>query len=229
MHGKVTVYEGLEQGTPEWLQARCGVITGSIVGDLLTPSGKVANNATSRARLHDLLAQRLTGHVDAIFQTPDMARGVEEEPIARALYADKYGNVQEVGFVTRELTEGGVIIGCSPDGLVGDDGGIEIKSRRPKHQIATILSNYNVPDEHILQVQMCLLVTGREWWDYVSYCGGLPLAVIRVIPDEGLHKRIIEAVYAAEDELARMRDAFNSVVAHCGWMNTKRIATEITE
>jgi hypothetical protein len=213
------------QGHPEWHALRCGMITGSIVANLITPTGKIASNATSRACLADLLAQRITNYVDPGFEDFDMQRGLEDEPIARALYVARYAPVEEVGFVTREVVPG-IVIGCSPDGLVGEDGGIEIKSRKPKIQIDTILSGA-VPSENVMQIQTFMLVTQRPWCDYVSYSGGLPLAVIRCAADHALHEQIIAAVVAAENSLAEMRAGYENALTINKWRATERVSREI--
>jgi len=213
------------QGTPEWHALRCGVITASAIEAMLSPTLKIADNATSRAYLADLLAQRITGHTAQQYVSADMMRGLEDEPIARALYSERYAPVTEVGFVTREVADG-VTIGCSPDGLVGDDGGIEIKSRQPKIQIRTILE-CRVPSENMIQVQTNLLVTGRAWWDYVSYSAGLPLVVIRVTPDPDTHAAIIEAATMAEMRLRADRKGYEAACAACNWKPTPRSEIEI--
>ena len=219
------VFHDVVQGSPEWHTLRRGCITGSIVGDLITPTGKTSNNATSRACLADLLAQRITGFSDDGFVTHDMQRGLDDEPYARALYAVQRGAVREVGFVTREVSPG-VVIGCSPDGLVGDHGGVEIKSRRPKIEIATILADV-VPSENIMQIQTCMLITGRAWWDYISYSGGLPMVIIRVHADPALHAQIIDAVTVAERSISEMRAQYYNACEVNNWGDTERVATEI--
>lgn len=219
------VIHSVEQRSPEWHSLRCGMITSSCLGELITSAGKIANNGTSRALLADLLAQRITGHVGQGFETLDMMRGVEDEPIARHLYEQRYAPVRQVGFVTREIADC-VTIGCSPDGLVGDDGGIEIKSRKPKIQIGTIVSGA-VPPENMIQIQASMLVTGRAWWDYVSYSGGLPLAVIRVHADAEIHSRITEAAASAERTLADMRAAYEEAIKRNNWSDTEPVAREI--
>ena len=125
----------------------------------------------------------------------------------------------------REIAPG-VTIGCSPDGLVGEIGGIEIKSRKPKIQVNTILSG-EVPGENIMQIQTCLLVTGRAWWDYVSYSGGLPLVVIRCLPDIALHAQIIAACVEAEAKIKDMHAAYDAALTSNNWQKTERIEREI--
>jgi hypothetical protein len=193
----LTTYDDLEQGSEAWLAARCGIVTASVVGQLVTPSTlKVANNDTARALTMHLVAERITGNVEESFTSIDMERGQLDEPIARWAYSENYAPVDEVGFMARD--DWGYRIGYSPDGLVGDDGLIEIKSRRQKKHLATILED-RVPPENMAQLQCALLVSGRKWGDYVSFCGGMPLWTTRVLPDPAWHEAIIKAVAAYED------------------------------
>ena len=177
----LTVYAQLEQGSSEWLQARAGIVTASVVGQLLSPKTlKPADNDTSRALTRTLVAERITGHVEETFTTADMERGNLDEPYARDIYAEHYEPVQEVGFMVRDM--GGFKLGYSPDGLVAHDGLIEIKSRKQKVHLATVLAD-EVPPANYAQLQCGLLVSGRAWIDYLSYCGGMALYRKRVHPD----------------------------------------------
>lgn len=188
------VYRELEQGTPEWLDARCGIITASVIGQLITAKTlKPSTGETARAVIETLAAERITGHVDPIHVTPDMERGTLDEPYARDLYAEHYAPVEEIGFMVRETDT--YRLGYSPDGLVGNDGLTEIKSRRPKKHLRTILADA-VPAENMAQIQTGLLVSGRAWCDYISYAGGWPLYVKRVYPDPAW-RAAIEATAAA--------------------------------
>ena len=260
------VFDELEQGTDEWLAARCGIITASVVGQLITkgapdaltvtcpkcqalaaeacistarkvptpiktahderaanaaelpPVYRVADNDTSRALILNLAAERITGNVEQVFPNRDMERGTLDEPYAREVYSEHYAPATEVGFMVREFN--GIRIGYSPDGLVGDDGLIEIKSRRQKIQLKTILDD-EVPLENMAQIQCGLLVSGRDWLDYVSYCGGMPLYVKRVHPDIRWLTAIKDAVKAFEDTAAQMLETYQAAVA--GRPNTDRI------
>jgi len=199
---KLTTYEDLGQGTPEWLAARCGIVTASVVGQLITPKTvKPAANDYSRALAVTLTAERITGHVEPIHENQDMLRGTLDEPFARDKYAEHYAPVEEIGFMVRD--DWGFRLGYSPDGLVGEDGLIEIKSRRQKKHLATILAD-EVPLENMAQCQAGLLVSGREWLDYVSFCSGMPLYVKRVTPDPKWQAAIIDAVAAFEEASADM-------------------------
>lgn len=205
------VYEDLEQGSPEWLAARCGLVTASVVGKLITPSTvKVASNETSRGLTASLAAERITGHVEPFHETEDMRRGSLDEPYAREVYSEHYAEATEVGFMVRD--DWGFRIGYSPDGLVGDDGLIEIKSRNQKIQLGTILAD-EVPLGNMAQVQCGLLVSGREWLDYVSYSGGMPLYVKRVLPDPKWFAAIIEAIASFELAAELMIDNYQAATA----------------
>ena len=192
------------QGSDEWHAMRCGLLTASEMKLILTPTLKVANNDKTRAHVWELAAQRITRYVEPSYVGDDMLRGWEDEDLARAAYAKNYAPVTEVGFVTSDAL--GFTIGYSPDGLVGDDGLIEIKSRRQKFQIETIATG-EVPADYMMQLQTGLLVTGRKWIDFISYSGGLPMVTIRVEPIAEFQEAIIAAATAFETQVVeRMAD-----------------------
>lgn len=213
-------YPDVVQGTPQWDDLRRGMVTASVVGQLVTPSTlKVASNPASRALAALLVAERITGFTDPTYVSDDMERGWEDEPRAVAKYSeDRDIEVQEMGFMVREEDWGR--LGYSPDGLVLDTGLLEVKSRRPKKHLATILAD-DVPAENVAQIQAGLFVTGREWCDYISYCGGMPLWTKRVYPDPAWHKALPEAVRAFEAAAAEMTS--NYVDAVVGLPMTERV------
>ncbi|GAC71075.1 lambda exonuclease family protein [Gordonia soli] len=171
---------------------------------------EAASNDDSRALTMSLAAERITGWTDPTFISNDMLRGIEDEPWARKKYAEHFAPVREVGFMVREGS--GFRLGYSPDGLVGDDGLIEIKSRLQKKHLDTILSE-QVPAENMAQCQAGLLVSGRKWLDYVSYCEGMPLWVKRVRPDEQWFAAIVQAVRKFEDNTTEMVRIYSESVA----------------
>lgn len=189
-----------EQRSPEWHAARCGIVTASTVGRLLTPTLKVASNETARGIVANLAAERITGtSSDTGYVSDDMERGILHEPIARERYAGVNGvEVEEVGLLV--LERDGWQLGASPDGLVGTDGGVEIKCPRPKAHVLTIVLD-EVPSQYVAQVQASLFVSGRAWWDYVSFCAGLPLYTRRVHPDPAWFAAIEAAVVDAERDV----------------------------
>lgn len=217
-----TTIHNVIQGSDEWLALRCGMLTASDVKLIMTPTLKPARNDHSRAHVYELAAQRITGHVDPGYLSDSMARGMADEPRARKLYSERYAPVQQVGFVTREFFWG--ILGCSPDGFVGDDGMIEIKSRAPKHQVKTAVEcgESTCPDEFMLQVQTGLLITGRSWCDVISYCGGLHLVVARVFVSDVYHEAIHDSACAFEAQVVNTVDCYQDAVTRNNWLLTER-------
>ena len=217
----ITYHDEVVQGSDEWLALRRGLITASEMSLLLTPTLKIASNDKSRAHVYELAAQRISGYTEPHYIGSDMLRGQEDEILARALYAEKIAPVQECGLVTTDIW--GFTLGYSPDGLIGDDGLIECKSRRQKFQIQTIAEHLpagTIPEEYVPQVQTGLLVTGRKWLDFVSYSGGLPMAVIRVFPDLAVQAAIVDAAKAAEKQIADKLSAYHKHAA--GLIPTER-------
>lgn len=201
----ITYHTDIVQGTDEWAELRRGILTASEMKLILSPALKPSNNDKTRAHLYELLAQRISGFVEPHFVGFEMERGHEEEILARSFYSQKYAPVDECGFVTNDRW--GFRIGYSPDGLVGDNGLIECKSRRQKYQVETIIAD-EPPEEFILQLQTGLLVTEREWIDYISYSGGLPMLVKRVYPDARIQAAIVEAAAAFEKQIAEKLAAY---------------------
>lgn len=204
----LTVYREVEQRSDEWAELRRGIVTASNVGQLLTATRRVAANDYSRGLTALLVAERITGHTEPTFVNADMWRGIEDEPRAIEKYAEHYKvPVEPCGFMVRDF--GGQVLGFSPDGLVGDDGLVEVKSRRQKKHLLTIL-NDAVPDENMAQIQAGLLVSGRNWCDYISYCGGMPMWVKRIKPDADWFAAITAAVLAFEERAAEMVAAYET-------------------
>jgi hypothetical protein len=201
----LTILPDLIQGIEEWHDQRRGMVTASVVGRLITPTLEVASNETSRGLTATLVAERITGYTDPTYTSDDMWRGIEDEPRAREKYSEH--RAVECGFMVRD--DWGFSVGYSPDGLVGDAGLIEVKSRRQKKQLQTILAD-EVPPENMAQLQCGLLVSGRAWIDYVSYCGGMPLWVKRVLPDPDWFAAILAAVDEFESTAAVMVGAYRN-------------------
>lgn len=215
----LTTYKDLEQGTPEWDDLRRGIVTASTVHQIVTAKTlKVAANIESRALAATLVAERITGWTDERYVSSDMERGHQIEPLAVDLYSKHYAPVTEIAFMVRDY--GTFKIGYSPDGLVGDDGLIETKSRRPKEHVTTVLSG-EVPAENMAQLQTGLLVSGRAWIDYLSYCGGMALWRKRVHPDPAWQTAILEAARTFETTAATMTATYLEATA--GLPMTERI------
>lgn len=255
----LTIYNELEQGSDEWLAARCGILTASQIGKLIssstpgaeaydcdecsTPAGQpcislrggapiksphagriaiaagnastaepiltVANNETSRTLTETLVAERISGIVDYVHPSFDMQRGSMDEPYARDLYREQHGEVREVGFATN--TFNGFTLGASPDGLVNERSGLEIKSPKQKTHLRTIL-NGEVPKEHLPQIHTSMLVLERDTWDFESYCGGWPIYVTTVHRDPAWDAVIIDALTQFESDAANMIARYKRVM-----------------
>lgn len=211
-------YRELIQGTDEWHAVRRGMVTASVAGKLLTSTLKVADNESSRGVVLTLAAERITGYVDPTYCGSSMERGHEDEPYARDTYSEHVAPVDEAGFMVRDF--GDYRIGYSPDGLVSVDGQIEVKSRLQKIHLRAILED-RVPAENYAQIQCGLLVSGRDWCDYVSFCGGMPLYVKRVYPDPTWFAAILAAVETFEANVADILARYHEVVA--GLPATERV------
>jgi predicted phage-related endonuclease len=215
----------LVQGSDEWHAARLGLLTASEMNLILTPTLKVANNDKTRAHVWELAAQRISQYVEPSYIGDDMLRGFEDEVRARDLYSQHYAPVTECGFVTND--DFGFTIGGSPDGLVGDDGLIEVKSRRQKYQVQTIVEG-QPPAEYVMQLQTLLLITGRAWCDFISYSGGLHMAVMRVYPDAAVQDAIVEAATAFEAQVAAAVIDYHAALLHPEgrYLPTERVIVE---
>ena len=239
----------IEQRSEEWYAARCGLVTASAMGALITsgpapawsvpcpacaagiggpcvalgrkvetalktshsqrveaaaalpPVYSVADNDGSRGLTATLVAERITGYVEPTFINSDMWRGIEDEPRALEVYGGHYEAVETCGFMVLETPT--YKLGYSPDGLVGEDGLVEVKSRRQKKHLQTVLAD-EVPAENMAQLQTGLFVTGRKWIDYISYSGGMALWRKRVTPDDRWFAAIEQAVDKFEETAAAM-------------------------
>lgn len=174
------------QRTPEWFELRLGKVTASRIGDLMakTRSGYSASRANYMA---ELVIQRLTGTVEQGFTSPAMQWGTDQESNARNAYSFFTDNtVQEVAFIKHPTIEQA---GASPDGLVGEDGLVEIKCPNSATHLDTLLTG-KINNKYILQMQWQLACSGRKWCDFVSFdprfSGGLKIFIKRVNRDDEL-------------------------------------------
>lgn len=169
----------VEQGSPEWFNARLGIPTASEFCKIITPTGKESTQADGYA--NRLVAELLIGKPVSDFEGNEWTeRGKELEPDAVAFYEMSYGILTHaVGFIMDD--EG--TMGASPDRLVGEDGLLEIKCPSPQVHVQNML-NKRIDTKYIPQVQGQLLVTGRKWVDWLSYHPEMPPVIIRVERDE---------------------------------------------
>lgn len=196
------------QGTPEWWEAKRGKPSAGSFSRIVTPTGKLSKQSVEYA--YDLLSQRLLPgspmEIEA-YTSRAMQLGVDSEPAARLAYSLETGHkVEQVGCV---LSECGRYL-CSPDGLIGDDGGLELKCPMLKTHVGYMLTGI-LPVEYVLQVHGALAVTGRKWWDFVSYAERMPLFVVRVEPDD-FTVAVGEAVRGFCDDLDKLWDRLQSMM-----------------
>ena len=192
----------IEQGSQEWLALRAGKVTASKVSDVMS----AITTAGYRNYLADLVVERLTGNKTESFINAAMQWGVDQEPLARAEYEVKTGSfVDQVAFVEHPTI---VNLGCSPDGLVGDDGLIEIKCPNTATHIDYVMQD-KVPTKYIPQIQCQLAVTGRKWCDFVSFDprlpDGLQILIVRLERDD-------EYIEKLEARVIKFLDEVNSAV-----------------
>jgi hypothetical protein len=190
-----------EQGSPEWLAARLGIPSASMFAKLVTTKG--IWSASADAYINQLVAERLTGEREEVFQSHHMLRGTELEPDARDLYSlISDAEVTEVGFCLHDTLSAG----CSPDGLIGEDGGLEIKCPAPSTHVEYLRGGV-LPSKYKQQVMGCLWITGREWWDFVSYHPTMKPLIVRVERDEeyiaALEKCVTKAVNLIEENVEK--------------------------
>lgn len=184
------------------MQLRSGKVTASKVSDVMS----AITTAGYRNYLADLVVERLTGNKTESFTNAAMQWGVDQEPLARAEYEVKTGNfVDQIAFVDHPTI---VNFGCSPDGLVGDDGLIEIKCPNTATHIDYVMQD-KVPTKYIPQIQCQLAVTGRKWCDFVSFDprlpDGLQILIVRLDRDD-------EYIEKLEARVVKFLDEVNSAV-----------------
>lgn len=170
----------VEQGSDAWLLAKCGKAGASEFSSILAKG----QGKTRASYLRRIVAERLTGKPTETFKNGHTDRGQEQEPLARlAMEARTDYQIERVGFIEHDT----LLAGCSPDGLIGKDGGAEIKCVIPTVQVETILRGEYPPD-HVAQVQGNLWITGRKWWDFCSFSQDMParhrVYIFRVERDE---------------------------------------------
>lgn len=188
----------MEQRTEEWYQARLGKVTASKVAAVLAKK----DSATRADYLTDLVLERLTGKQQEFYTNEAMQWGTDTEPQARMAYEAESGNlVDELGFIDHPTIAN---FGCSPDGVIGEDGLIEIKCPNSKTHLSTLLSK-KAPTKYIPQMQTQMAVMNRQWCDFVSFDPRLPeelqLFVVRVNRDDEYIAKLEEEVTAFLEEV----------------------------
>lgn len=192
------------QGSPEWHAARLGIPTSSRFEEVITPK-TLKPSAQLNALLFDLLAEWITGESMETARTDFMERGKEIEPEAALWYEfEKECDTKQIGFV---LSDDGRY-GCSPDRFVSDaNGGVEIKCPKPSTHLKYLLNDGLLEGEYRCQIQGCLWICEREWWDIVCYSPSLYMANIckRIYRDEEFIQALSGAVINACNRLDELK------------------------
>jgi putative phage-type endonuclease len=205
----------MEQRTAEWVAARLGRVTASRVADIVAKTK--TGYSTSRANyMAELICERLTGVQGESFSSSAMIWGTSTEPMARAAYEGAVGSlVIETGFVPHISIS---LAGASPDGLIGDDGLVEIKCPITATHIETLLGQ-SVPGRYNTQMQWQMACTGRKWCDFVSYDPRMPekmrLFIKRVERDNvaiaELEREVVNFLNELETKIAQLKEKTDGV------------------
>ena len=205
----------MEQRTQEWFSARLAKVTASRVADVVAKT-KTGYSASRANYMAELICERLTGMQGASYSNSAMAWGIETEPMARAAYEGAVGSlVIETGFVPHANIE---MSGASPDGLVGDDGLVEIKCPMTATHIETLLGQ-SVPAKYVTQMQWQMACTGRKWCDFVSFDPRMPenmqIFVKRVGRDElliaSLETEVIQFLKELDLKITQLKEVSSGI------------------
>lgn len=191
----------VEQNSPEWFEARCGIPTASCFKEIITSTGKPSTSTTNY--MNKLLAEWMTGNKTQVKQNEWMERGILLEEQARDYFqfmTDK--EVEQVGIVYKDESK---MIACSPDGLISDNEGLEIKCPAP-HTHVKYLLDQKLPTDYVCQVQGSMYVTGAEKWNFVSFNEDIEPLLITVERDEEFIKQLAEGLDKFVSKLLKKRE-----------------------
>lgn len=196
------IFENLEQGSQEWLDIRKGKMTAS-------HADAIGNNGKGlETYILNLMAEKYSNGEKIDYKNPDMERGHELEDQARSIYAINTGaEIKQVGFI-----EHSEFVGCSPDGLVGDDGMLEIKCPSDVIYFQHLLKGEEAIDsKYIWQMQMNLLITGRKWIDYVAYNPNYEKSsfIFRIFPNKEKFEKLEAGFLIGEKRIKEIEKIIN--------------------
>jgi putative phage-type endonuclease len=191
-----------EQNSDEWFWARTGRITASRMCDLMATLKRGGEAACRRDYRAELTAERLTGRTEDRYISREMQFGIEQEPFARTAYEIKSETtVDQAGFIFHPRLD---FSGASPDGLIGHDGGIELKCPKTTTHLAYILAG-TVPEQYQHQMLWNMACAERAWWDFASFDPRLPeklrLFIVRMPRDEVRIREIEREVEKLNSEI----------------------------
>lgn len=190
------IHKKIEQGTPEWVEIRKLKLTASNAQAI----GNIGKGLETYVR--ELVASSYATEIES-YTNEHIERGLELEPLARAVYELEKGvKVEQVGFIERDGA------GCSPDGLVGEEGGLEIKCLSGKKYIDVLADGLKgVDTKYIWQVQMSLYITGRKWWDLMFYNPDMPKSdiIFRIEPDKEAFAKLEEGIKVGKARIKELK------------------------
>ena len=175
----MSIYVELDQNSDAWFQEKLGKPSASNASKILTSTGKVSTQR--EGYLYELAAERITGRREETYVNLSMVRGQELEDESRKLYELIHGVEVKKGGVIYQNEEKKFL--CSPDGIINNEYGLELKNPLPKNHIKYLLDG-EVPTEYYVQVQFSLFVSGFPYWDFMSHSAGLKPLIVRETPDE---------------------------------------------
>jgi YqaJ-like viral recombinase domain len=206
---KIEVFD-CEQGSEAWAELRRGIPSASRFGVIMADGRDGAESITRRKLLYQLAGERLTGETAETFRSSAMERGNSMEAEAREAYARRrFAELNPVGFIKRTITNAlgtDLIVGCSPDSLIGEDGTLEIKTMRPDLMIELAEKGAaGFPNQHRAQIQGTLWVSGRSWCDLFIYYRGMPITpTFRVERDAAYIGRLVDETERFEWEIRQL-------------------------
>lgn len=203
----------MEQKSDEWFAARLGKVTASRVADVIAKT-KTGYSASRENYMAQLVVERMTNTQAESYTNAAMEWGTSNEPFARAAYEIKQGvMVEETGLVDHPTIP---MAGASPDGLVGEDGLVEIKCPNTATHIDTLLTQ-TVPSKYITQMQFQMACTGRQWCDFVSFDPRMPtkaqIFVKRVLRDDVFIREVESEIKKFLAEVSAKVDQLNKLIA----------------
>ncbi len=191
----------VKQHSQEWIEARCAIPTASEFHNLITPKGKIRDGEMPKSYLARKLAEKWGGPLPG-FGSWAMDNGNILEGEALPYVEFEYNwQVQRVGFIT---TDDGRV-GCSPDGLIGDFGGIEVKCPEAPTHVRYLMAR-GIPDDYAAQVQGSMFVTGRKQWTFLSYRRHYPPLIVHAVPDEEFQESLASALMLFCNDLQQSWD-----------------------
>lgn len=203
----------MEQRSDEWFSARLGKVTASRIADVVAKLKNGKPGASRDTYMGQLIAEALSGEPQSSFSSQAMQWGTETEPMARSAYEFASGfSVEEVGFIEHPVISGS---GASPDGLVSDDGLVEIKCPNTSTHIDTLIGS-SIPAKYIDQMQWQMSCTGRKWCDFVSFDPRMPqemnLFVKRIERDndriEFLETEVVEFISEMTGKIIKLKEIY---------------------